>query len=99
MELIKIITIIVMLSFWAYVFLQPVYKKRMYKRKNRLFIDSQNKVMYITPGSKTTDEEIEDIGNYYGEHYVVKLVDRNTIIKGINTYTIDYRKSMPSKED
>lgn len=60
MELIKIITIIVMLSFWAYVFLQPVYKKRMYKRKNRLFIDSQNKVMYITPGSKTTDEEIEE---------------------------------------
>lgn len=99
MELIKIITIIVMLSFWVYVFLQPVYKKRMYKRKNRLFIDSQNKVMYITPGSKTTDEEIEDIGNYYGEHYIVKVVDKKTIIKGINTYTIDYRKSMPSKED
>lgn len=99
MEIFKYLMFILLLSMWLYVSLQPLIVKKKQKRKNRLFIDSQNKVMYVSPGSKTTDEEVEDIGNYYGEYYVIKVVDKNTIIKGINTYTIDYRKDKPSKED
>ncbi|EGQ3902560.1 hypothetical protein QS426_11655 [Staphylococcus pseudintermedius] len=87
----NVITVAIMIYFLILIF-NEIKKTIFPKNKIRLFVDSIHSTIYVSAYKKVTDEELNEILQEYGDTYKIKFVKPNVVIKGINTYVVNFNK-------